>query len=738
MPQTTQIVPKYTFPLVQTVINDNTLEDVTVATTNITTEQTYPYLAVFRSAKGKDNKLVPITDLDDLHKQFGYGNFKKYGQPFMMAEALLSQQNVTLNAMRIMPDDAFYANDVLSIWYKEDLENKRFYIKFTHKALDKNEAITDFKYIKEDILERGQKLDGVANEHGVYVDSEGYTQVPCAVFISSGRGVYGNNYRWRISQNTDYEKAYGFKLFSYNCLNMENGTTVDGNYVGSIVTSTKTNNATFINDVIEDSDATDIPMDIHVYEENMEVLYEAYVNFWNKVLKEDPSYKIDDSIYVDDVPDMDCFDPFFGKAVAKERERVTKSLPFIYYTKEYTAESPVNETIRVYKKSDNSYYIDSGAYFTEGGVADDSQNITVEELAQKISSHEVTEGTIPNPDYNKNEWTKTKNVVIVNNIVGNELTNGNDGSFPKEDSVDDMYIRAFSGSIDKLILSSRRMPAESLFDANFSMPVKAALAKLALFRNDAILYLDTGIQESLTESDINILEKDFSVIDALEDDFEVFANYLISFNLHHYRIKETSTGKRIPVTITYYLASNLPTHFRVYGYHVPFVNTFARLSGHIRNSLEPSVEVHENDLKQILYSSRFNYFEAVAENTFERATQSTSYLGNEDNLKSDLVEENNVITMMILKRLVESDARSLGYNFTDQEQRNNFRTTIKEKYKGMIGKQLYDFDVKFTQNSFEFNRQIVHLYLTIQFRQLSKQVIVEIDVNKQTFDEAES
>lgn len=734
MPQTSQIVPKYSFPLVDTVINDNTIQSTDVDAGIISTEQTYPYLVVFRSQKGKDNKLVPIDSISDLHKQFGYGNFKKYGQPFMMAEALLSQQNVTLHAMRIMPDDAFYANDVLSIWYKEDLKNKKFYIKFTHKSLEKNDDVSSFKYIKDDMIERAKKLDGAPNEKGNYVDAEGYTQIPCAIFMASGRGVYGNNYRWRISLNTDYEKGYGFKLYSYNCLNMENGTTVDANYVGSIVSSTKISDASLINDVIEDSDESDIPMDIHVIEENMEKLYEIYVDFWKKVLEEDPTYKIDDSVYTDEIPDMDCFDPFFGKVVAQTKQRVTKSLPFIYFTKEYNAESPVSDTIRVYKNSDSSYYTQSGAYFGADGVADASQNITVEDLASKISDGTVTEETIPNPDYNADEWTKTSNVITINNIVGNELSNGDDGSFPNEDAVDQMYIRAFSGSLDKLILSSRRIPSESLFDADFSMPVKAALAKLALFRNDAILYLDTNLIDSLSESDINLLEKDFSVIDELEESFDVFANYLISYNLHHYRVKETTTGKRIPVTITYYIASNLPTHFRVNGYHVPFTNGYARLNGHIKNSLEPSIEVHENELKEILYNSRFNYFEAVGENIFERATQSTSYISNESKT-SDLIEENNVITMMILKRKIENDVRELTYGFTSETERSEFRDYIKEKYRGMVGKQLYSFDVKFEQSKFEFDRQIVHLYLAIQFRRLSKQIIVEIDVNKQQYDE---
>ena len=732
MPSTQQIVPKYSFPYIETVINNNTVRDNTSDADSSTVANTYPYLCVFTAGKGIDNKIVPVSGTTELYKIFGKPNYKKYGQPFMMADAILKQANTTLNAMRIMPDDAYYANSVLSIWYKADVENKKFYIKFTQKSLERNDKITNFNEIKTDLISRASGLDGVA-ENGVYVDAEGYTQIPAMVFITAGRGVYGNNYRWRINLNTDYEKGYGIKIYSYQCLDVENGTEVAANYAGGIVTSTKVQSATFINDVIEDSEEKDVPMDIHVFEENMETLYEAYVKFWNDVLEKDPSYEIDDKVYVDEIPDLDCFDPFYGKAVAKSRERVTKTLPFIFYVKEKTAE--VNEEDEGYVAADwtstknvvvpgnvvgnslengsdgvfgtgeeiylvasgnGAYYNKNGEYYDKSGNRNKTQDINVSDITTKLADASVTKGNLP-----------------------------------VQDAIDECYINAFGGKYDKLILSPRRIPSESLFDANFNMPVKMALARLALYRNDALLYLDTNLLDTISEADITTLETDFSVIDNLESDFDVFANYLISFNLHYYRIKEESTGKRVPVTITYFLASTLPTHFRTVGYHVPFVNSYATLSGHVKNSLLPSIDTHENELKEILYNSRFNYFEATGENIFERSTQSTSSA--ED---SDLTEENNVITLMILKRLIEADVRATQYNFTSPTERSEFKDYIKAKYKYMIGTQLYSLSVQYEQSEFEFNRQITHLYLAVQFRPMSKISIVEIDVNRTTYDDA--
>lgn len=739
MPQTTQIVPKYSFPYTETVINNNTIWDDTDDTAaNVDTA--HRYLAVFTSEKGVDNKLVPISTVKELQNSFGKSNYKKYGQPLMTAYAIKAQQNTSLYAMRIMPNDAFYANAVLSLWYKLDKENKKIYIKFTQKSIEKP-ADVSWNDLKDELINLASKYDGPTVDGAAYQDAAGFTQVPLMVFTSTGRGVYGNNYRWRINLNTDYEKNYGFKLYTFQCLDIENGTDVKANYVGSLVTSTKISDASFINDVIEDNDDPNVPMDIHVFEENAEAFYDVYKNFWEEVLKDDPDYVIDSDIYVDTIPDMDCFDMLFGKDVSMMKTRVAKSLPFINYVSEKTAETPSDVYETRYVTKDGDYYLADGSHFTKDGDADVAGNISTEALTAKINSEDenekVSETSVKIKDIDENLYS-TDPVVVLNDIAGNDLLNGSDGSFdmsnPNRDSaIEAAYIAAFNGQYDSLILSPRRIPASALFDANFTMPVKAALARLALFRNDALLYLDTGFMDSLSLSTITNLEKDFSAVDKLRDEFEVFSNYLISYNLHDYKVKEDSTGKRVPVTITYFLASIHASHLDQYGYWVPMVNEKCQLSGHIRNSLKPTVDLYEKDLKEILYNDRFNYFEAIAENTYQRATQSTS----DAETTSDLTEENNVQTLMYLKRSVEDDVRSQSYVWTDAESRADFASFIKAKYRTMIGKQIYSLDVKYSMNKFEFNRSITHVYLAVKFRKLTKQTIVEIDVNKQTFDENE-
>lgn len=677
MPRTQQIVPQYSYPHEEVYINDNSAQSLDDASASAVI---YPYICVFASAKGIDNKLVNIKKLSTYHAMFGETNFKKYGQPHLMPEAILSQDNTAVWAMRVMPDDALYANAILSLWYKEDAENKAFRIKFTVKymGLDYDTEVGEdgMKEIlanRDDIIEFANRTDGAAVA-GKYVDSEGYTQVPLAVFTAIGRGVYGQNLRWRIVSNTDYEKEYGVKTYTFEAIDVENGATVMATQIATIVSTTKLTNTIFINDIIEDTDVENLAIHIHFFEENVETLYAAYKAFCLARIKEDPSLEIT-------IPDIDEFDPFFGKACKKQTVRITPAEPFIKFTEKLTDD------------------VDTGA-----------------------------------DDYKAENFTKT-DIITVDDVSGNILMNGSDGAFGNTDekkrqaAIDAMYIKAFSGDVDKLILAPRRIKSTSLFDANYSMDVKIALARLALYRASCIVYLDTGCRESLGVTDIKTMQVNFSPLDDLVSEFENFSeNWIVSVNAHDYIIKEASTGKRVNVTITYWLASTDATFIQNNSTYAPHTNSDAVLSGHVKNSLNPAIEENESDLKEALYEARINYFEAVGENQFERATQSCYVHDN-----SDLLEESNVKALLAWKEILTEEARKNRNRITSPSMRQDFKNELLDKYGYLVGTCFDTMDIKYSSNEYESKRNIVHMYTEVTFPSISKITLVEIDVNQRTY-----
>ena len=273
MPRKEQIVSQYTFPHEETYINDNTSGDYDELVDN---SVKYPYLSVFASAKGIDGKLVKITSTRKYYTVFGKTNYKKYGQPQLMPEAILSQTGTEVWCMRVMPEDSLYANSVLSAWYKPDVENKAFRLKFTAKSVTSESTVhgdynsmTEILHDRDALVEYGNLLDGAAVD-GVYTDGEGFIQVPLAVFSAPGHGSYGQNLRWRISPSEEYENEYGIKVYSFQIIDTTDSAIIAATHVASIVSSSATDETVFINDLIEDADAESLRTELQKFTESFQ------------------------------------------------------------------------------------------------------------------------------------------------------------------------------------------------------------------------------------------------------------------------------------------------------------------------------------------------------------------------------------------------------------------------------------------------------------------------------------
>lgn len=677
MPRSSQIMPQYPYPHEEVIINDYSEQDIS---TTATSETTYPYICVFAGPKGVDNKLVKVTSLPNYETMFGKTNYKKYGQPHLMPVAILSQPGAVVWAMRVLPDDALYANAIPSLWYKADKENKKFYIKFTqrHMGLDYDPELgeDDMKTIlssRDSIIEMANQTDGVPVD-GVYVDEEGFIQVPLGVITAPGRGQYGQNLRWRITSNPNYENLYGMKIYTFEILDVESGAVAYKPFNAMICSTAKLKQTLFINDLVEDTDIEKLGAHIHLFEENIEELYDVYKSFCEEILEEDPTLGIN-------IPTLETFDPFFGMECKNERVRITPAQPFIEFV------TPLTDDI------DTS-----------------------------------------DENFDESKFTNT-DVIMVDDVAGNILLNGSDGSFAdpdanvRKDAMSAMYIKAFNGSVDRSILAPGRRYSVSLFDANYDMPGKMALARLALRRSDALLYLDTGLQEILGGVDVMNLEQSFAELDEMVKEYENFEdNIICSVNTHYEMVKEESTGKRVPVTITYYLAA---TDVAVKQGNLVRTDGNAVLSGHVKDSLRPIIEETDAELKTALYNARINYFEAVGDNEFWRSTQSC-YV----HTKSDLLEEDNVVNLLNWKRILTAEARANRQRHTTAKSRADFKRYIEDKYEHLVGENGWfaSMEVQYTSNELEQKMSVVHLYSAISFHPTGKTTIIEIDVNSKKYD----
>lgn len=698
MASTTQIIPKWQYPHYETYINDNT-----VWTNDSATEvdDSVKLLCFFTSGKGIDNKIVKKTSLKSFTDTFGKSNPKKYGQPLMMPIAALNTGVASVYAMRVMPEDATYANSVLFAQYKASED--KFEVRFVAKSYTEKNAPKTSDELKTIVAAEDENAD------------DGFKSVPVILFRAMGRGSYGQNYRWRISSNLTAEKDYKKKLYSFQILSTEDGLAVDSTYNASIVSfaSANTTSSTQISDVLGEKDYGEYPVDINCDEDAIEVIYNAYVEFLTAKAEKDGEEIA--------VPSIEEFDLFFGHEVLSS----TKSHPYYEITaSEKVVKTPVTEEKQrakttadgypIYKDSaEKEYYFKDAKYFA---VEDNNEYHGSEELTQVFETYteetgEFTEKVVPT------------GFIDVDEASGIEFAGGSEGAFGVDATAEAArtaaYVKAFSGELDKTVLSSIRVPADILLDAGYPMEVKRVLAKLALARNDCELYLDCGMLDSLSNDKFEDLKRVY---------IEEFSDRGISINPQIYTVKDIHTKRKTDVTITYLLAQDLPVHFATYGSHIPYVKSYAELHDHVKDSLRPTVDDWEHELQEELYEARFNYFESVGENRFRRATQSTAQSYN-----SDLLEENNMHTLFAVKRILEADASENAYNFTSAESRNTFKQAEEAKFSGWKGSRFDTISVDFDLTEWEAERSILHCYCAIQFRNMTKRTIIEIDVNKRNF-----
>lgn len=783
MASTVQIVPKFSFPYVETYVNDYSIVDTSTNSIEMQDPEVH-FIFPFISSKGPDNRFVKINTKSEMVSIFGKSNFKKYGQPYMQALNVKESPFSRIWCMRVMPDDAVAASRMVKVSYKaDDVSNYGTYDNTTVTLLNKgtigiNGTVTtlptsgvenghaykaisainvdashtaeigDIIYatvttstdedtgeetkvvtwnilrktstVSEDIVELCNKKfriyytthdDSTTFARTTFdndvtttdANKDGFKTVyPGIMYVkSSGRGKYGNLYSITLSPNVSYNNSYGMPFYNFDVRSSEKGIQTIATYVGSAITGKKYETATLIDDVLEDSSSV-IPVNISVNETVVDYVYDKYIE-WIEEYKE---------------------------VLEDKYEEIKNDTTIIDGDKLLLSE-------RIDQIGENMIEEDQfDIFFGNNVVERDSTQILDDEYSTPLIQilTELTDDALDDENYYEDDYVDTSVVtdyVNLNGVYGVELHGGDDGSFDinnapeslsteeKEEYINncvtDAYKKAFDGTYDKRILLSKRIKCDALFDANYPFEVKKVLFKLMEVRNDAILYLDSGITHNFTTASLKTIIKNYSLFD----------DYRVSKNIQYYTIKEPSTKKRVEVTISYFLAKQFVEHCIVNGAYIPFVKRNAQLTGHIRDSLFPVIEEYDTTLKQALVENRFNFFETVDDNIYQRATQNTS-----QSQLSDLLEESNVHTLFEMKRIVEADITDRLYDFTDPTIRSDFRDYEKAKFADWENRKVQSFDIEFKMNEWEAERSILHAYIVVVFRGLQKQAILEIDINK--------
>lgn len=186
------VVLTYPHPHIVVYVEDNTA----YTETYLEPDTPVKMLQIGTFPQGRDNQLLYYTKLDQFESELGRPNFKYYGQAAYNIVNALSTGYAGVYAMRVMPENAAFANTVIMAKYKvvtDDTTGESvLHVGYTAESIQ--------NAVSEDIIT--EQMDALADAN---LDDDGYYTKPLFCIYSSGRGLYGNDLKFRIVDITAYD-----------------------------------------------------------------------------------------------------------------------------------------------------------------------------------------------------------------------------------------------------------------------------------------------------------------------------------------------------------------------------------------------------------------------------------------------------------------------------------------------------------------------------------------------------
>ena len=236
------VVLQYAHPCIAGIfVEDNT----TYEETFLSAEEPVKLLQCGVFASGRDNQLLYCENYDQFINEFGKPNYSLYGQAGYNIANALKTGYAAAYVMRVMPDDATFANVVVMATYgvgdNEDGSGSVMNITYSFKTIE-NATSVDELAAEVDAL-RMYDPD----------DNGNYTN-PLFYVYQTGRGQYGNATRVRMADVTAYDdedntnRTYRFDVlqmgtaltrleYAFGCFNPDlfDTTTSESLYLGDLI-----------------------------------------------------------------------------------------------------------------------------------------------------------------------------------------------------------------------------------------------------------------------------------------------------------------------------------------------------------------------------------------------------------------------------------------------------------------------------------------------------------------------
>ena len=268
------VVLAYQHPYIATYLEDNTIYNDT-DTVSVPTPAFNGIQVGFFGA-GRDNVILYSTNTNMFIEEYGKPNYKLYGQAAYNAVAALDTNQCGMYTLRLLPDDATYANCVIMVdWKVEtpiegDNPKPQLCIKFRKASVTGAKTVAALK-------------TGIAAMYGTELDDEGYNTAPLMSFWQLGRGTYGNSTRLKFADTMDYDSDTNtYRYYELDVMEFaKTGLTTKENITGCVQDGilelvNENNPSMFMEDLVNDPEYGSKKINMMVHSDTYEQIVAAY------------------------------------------------------------------------------------------------------------------------------------------------------------------------------------------------------------------------------------------------------------------------------------------------------------------------------------------------------------------------------------------------------------------------------------------------------------------------------
>ena len=678
---------EFLHPHISSTIIDNS--GVVVPTEATTTTTGTIMFAPFFSERGRDNQIIDWTDATAFLAEYGTPNMKKYGQDQYNAVRWLLSGGM-VRGMRLLPTDAAYANSFVTVEIDftnanktDDADTGNVVVKTVNEHFDELSS--------EEDVEAKLTEEVTTDEEGSPLDAKVVRKRLFAV-IPTGRGEYGKAYKFTLKLNTLYKDTYDFPLYNFEIFKV-NEKGVEYSVEGPFIVALKPDaiaidgSSLFIQNVLDEY-ATSVKVIFNdtAYDEIQEILdsdEENYQVSFNKYTVSESDSSISTADATGSLFDAINASRGISGTLDSGMTTVNTVAPFT---------SP--------EELDFIFGVDSNNNVLQDEVAASDK--------QTFITLQSTVGTGIDLGYN------------LSGEEGSALSL--DGEFASKDAdtvnraKDKLLIAAFGNStemdtIDKRIFEVRNYPVDVVLDAGHSNDVKAAMQNFSELRKDVFIFYDLPAGNATSSASQTILTK-ANYTFAHKYDSALFGQTWV--------VADTYTSADIKVTFSYFLATLIPVHDRVYGCHRPMAGA---QRGVIPDSFKKMSFNPTEQEKEDLYNNQINYAEQTT-----AGTRINSQITMQQKVTA-LSNINNVRTLFLIIRGVENISDRFEFEYANNDTINNFQAAIDAyliEWRGAcssITGQVY-------QSDYDRAQKIARVRLDIVFLDIIERIAIEVNVGR--------